>query len=55
MHLFVDALVWKKEKLHYISHTNFIFEAINIDFWQIWHYDAKDAGWVGLKLNVILR
>ena len=26
MHLFIDAFVWKKEKLHYIFYTNFTFE-----------------------------
>ena len=24
------------------------FEVINIDFWQVWHFDVKDTGWVGL-------
>ena len=32
MHLFIDALVWKKEKDHYISYTNFLCETINTDF-----------------------
>ena len=54
MHLFIYALVWKKEKFHYNFETNFISEVINIDFWQIWHFDVKGAGWVGLELNVIL-
>ena len=38
MHLFIDALVWKKEMLHCISYINFTFELINIKCWQIWHY-----------------
>ena len=40
MHLFLYALVPKKEKLHWNSYTNFIPEVININFpfdiWQIW-------------------
>ena len=24
-------------------------EVINIDFWQIWHFDVKSTGWVGLE------
>ena len=35
------------------SCTNFISEVINIDFWQIWHFDVKDTGWVGLELSII--
>ena len=31
----------KKEKLHYISYTNFIFEVININSWQIWHFEVQ--------------
>ena len=39
--LFIDALIYAliylytcvKEKLHYISCTNFIFEVTKIDFW----------------------
>ena len=42
-----------KKKFHYISYTNFIFEVINIDFWQTWHFDVKDTGWVGLQLSII--
>ena len=26
---------------------------MNIDFWQIWHFDMKGTGWVGLKLRII--
>ena len=51
MHLFIDAFVWKKDKLHYISYTNFILEAISINFWQIWHFDVKDTGWVCIILK----
>ena len=54
MHLFIYALVWKKEKLHLNSYTNFIFEVINIDFQEIYNFDVKDKGWVGLKFSVIL-
>ena len=54
MHLFIYALVWKKEKLHLNSYTNFISEVINIDFQEIYHFDVKDKGWVGLKFSVIL-
>ena len=46
--------VWKKEKLHQNFYTNFIFEVINIDFWQIWHFDGKGTGWVDVELSVIL-
>ena len=53
MHLFIDTLMWKKKKLH-ISYTNFIFEVINIKFWQIRHFDGQDTGWVGLQLRIIL-
>ena len=28
----------------------FISEVINIDFWQIWHFDAKVTGKVGTFL-----
>ena len=55
MHLFISAFVWKKEKLHWNSYTSFISEVVNIDFRQIWHFDVKGTGWVGLKLSVILR
>ena len=54
MHLLIYAHVWKKEKLHFIPYNNFIFKVINIDFWQIWHFDVKDTKWVGLQLSVIL-
>ena len=46
--LFIYAFVWKKEKLHQNSYSNFISKAINIDFQQIWHFDVKGTGWVGL-------
>ena len=35
-------------------YTNFISEVIDIDFWQIWHFDGKGTGWVGLELSIIL-
>ena len=28
-------------------------EVINIDFWQIWHFDVKSTGWVGLERSII--
>ena len=51
IHLFIDALVWDKEKFPY---TNFLFEVININFWQIWYFDVKGTGWLVVILNVIL-
>ena len=55
MHVFIDALCErKKEKLHYISYANFILGVININFWQIWHFDIMDTWWVGLQLRIIL-
>ena len=27
---------------------------MNIDFWQIWHFDMKGTGWVGHELSIIL-
>ena len=54
MPLFIYALVSKKEKLYYNSHANFIPEVMNIDFSQIWHFEVKVTGWVGLELSVIL-
>ena len=53
MQLFIYALVWKKEKFHWNSYINFISEVINISFRQIWHFDKKATGWVGLKLSII--
>ena len=35
-------------------YTYFISEVIDIDFWQIWHFDGKGTGWVGLELSIIL-
>ena len=52
MHLFIYTIVWKKEKLHQNSYTNFISEVVNIDFWQIWHFNVKGTGWVGLELEI---
>ena len=54
MHLFIYAPVWIKEKLHWNFCTNFVSEVINIHFPQIWHFDVKDTGRVGLHVNVIL-
>ena len=44
----------RKKKLHYISCFNFVFEVIIINFWQIWHFDVKGTGQVGLQLIDIL-
>ena len=52
MHWFIYTIVWKKEKLHQNSYTNFISEVVNIDFWQIWHFNVKVAGWVALELEI---
>ena len=52
MHWFIYTIVWKKEKLHQNSYTNFISEVVNIDFWQIWHFNVKGVGWVGLELEI---
>ena len=51
IHLFIDALVCDKKKFPY---TNFLFEVININFWQIWYFDVKGTGWLVVILNVIL-
>ena len=57
MDSFMDSLiyapVWEKEKLHQNSYTSFISEAINIEFWQTWHFEMKGTGWVGLELSII--
>ena len=52
MHLYIYALVRKKEKVHSNSYTNLISEVINIDFQQIWHFDVRSTGWVGLELGI---
>ena len=31
-----------------------MFEGINTDFWQIWHFDVNNTGWVGLCLGIVL-
>ena len=45
-YLFNDALK--------ILYTNSVFDfeikVININFWQIWYFDIKDTGWLGLQL-----
>ena len=51
--LFIYALVWKKEKVHWNFYTSFTSEVINIDFWPIWHFDVKGTGWVGLEVSII--
>ena len=35
--------------------SSFISEVININFWQIWHFDLRGTGWVGLELSIIFR
>ena len=32
--------------------TLILYEVINIDFCQIWHFDVKGTGWVGLELEL---
>ena len=32
---------------------HFMCEVINIDFWQIWHFDVKGTGCVGLEPSII--
>ena len=54
MDLFIDTFVWKKEKLYYVSYSNFIFEVININFQQICDFEMKDTRWMGLQLIIIL-
>ena len=44
----IYALVWKKEKVY-----SLISEVVNIDFWQIWYFEVKGTGWVGLELSII--
>ena len=51
MHLFIEAPVWKKEKLHYILYANFIFEVVNIGFSQIRHFGGKGTRWVWVAPN----
>ena len=51
IHFFIYTLVWKKENFH--SYTNLISEVININFWQIWHFDVTGTGWVDLELSII--
>ena len=43
-----------KRKKSFIKFSNFIFEVINIDFWQICHFDVNGTGWVNLQLSIIL-
>ena len=43
-----------KERKTSLNFLHFIFEAINMGFRQIWHFDVKGTGWVGLQLSVIL-
>ena len=53
IYAFIYSCTWVKEKLHWNSYTNFISEVINIDFRQIWHFDMKGTGWVGLERCII--
>ena len=54
MHLFIYALVWKKEKLHWNSYTNFMSEVISIDFLHIRHLDVKGTEGMGSERSLIL-
>ena len=42
------------EKFYCICYSSYILEVIDIDFWQIWYFDFKSTGWVGLQLSIIL-
>ena len=44
----MTSIVSKGDKLNCILYIRFIFEVINIDFWQIWLFDVKGAEWLGL-------
>ena len=52
MHLFSDALK--------ILYTNSVFDfegtvQVNINFWQIWHFDVNNTGlWVAGSYSIIL-
>ena len=35
-------------------YTDFIPEVINLDFPQIWDFEVKGTGWVGMELSFIL-
>ena len=48
------ALVWKKEKLHWNSYTNFMSEVISIDFLHIRHLDVKGTEGMGSERSLIL-
>ena len=48
MHLLMHLCERKKNSLH-------IFEIININFWQIWNFDVKGTGWLGLQLSIIFK
>ena len=57
MHLFIKALVSlceRKESFIIFATVHLFYEVININFWQIWNFDVKYTGWVGLQLSVIL-
>ena len=43
MDLFIDTLVWKKEKLYHVSYFNFTFEVININLSR---YDMQHTTWM---------
>ena len=47
MHLFMHLCERKK------SFIKFIYEVVNFDFQQIWHFDVKGTGLVGLELSII--
>ena len=41
----IYALEWKKEELHYISHTDFIFEVIDIRYVSGLLSGSKTVSW----------
>ena len=45
-------LCQRKKTFIKILKTNFIYQVINIGFWQIWHFDV--TGRVGLEISFIL-
>ena len=51
----VNKYLCERQKSFIIFSTlTFKFEVININFWQIWHFDVKDTGQMGLQISVIL-
>ena len=49
---FCMNLCQRKKTFIKILKTKFIYQVINIAFWQIWHFDV--TGRVGLEISFIL-